>query len=464
MGKTGTRTAKKVFPVKAAVIIFFVFLVFAAALLFAFRIIPVVPPPGHADNQTGGQPLSRQQTVTPVPTPEPQGIPPPVMNATHLLGMSGSPHGSPDRSENVISYPHIKADSSKGTLVRTYPFWFQGGMVTIALNVSQSLYNGAKNGQKYSVMRQNLPEDTTLPDYFLAFIDDPAQNPFYTDLLNAFRSIKRDRDLSDDEYLELISAFVQSLPYDEAGARDANRENRFPIETFVEGTGVCADKSLLLAGLLSREGYDVSLLVFRQEKHMAVGVRSPALDYRESGYAFIEATNISLVGTAPQRTVGGIPLPQLISDPIVVHVGSGNKSFISTPQVEYIIRKLDEADVNMVSLKGQIARADSDREVFLHNSLVARYNHYAKIHNYVITHEDDRKGTYLYILSENLPTSYSWTTNPAAAGAGSAVYATCNPAAPRQCPAAMKCCAANFQCYLSCPEGAWMPGPCVCGV
>ncbi len=66
------------------------------------------------------------------------------------------------------------------------------------------------------------------------------------------------QNLSDDEYLELIAVYVQSLRYETQEQNPA----KFPIETVVDRAGDCDDKSLLFAGLLSREGYPVALLLF----------------------------------------------------------------------------------------------------------------------------------------------------------------------------------------------------------
>ena len=103
--------------------------------------------------------------------------------------------------------------------------------------------------------------------------------------------VKTSRNLSDDEYLELMSDFVQSLRYETIKENPA----KFPIETVMDGAGDCDDKSLLLAGLLSHEGYTVALLSFGPETHMATGVGSTDYLYKNTSYAFVETTNVSFV-------------------------------------------------------------------------------------------------------------------------------------------------------------------------
>ena len=65
---------------------------------------------------------------------------------------------------------------------------------------------------------------------YLSMIDDPNQEPFYTDLIHDMRSIRDKQGLDDDEYLELMTVFVQSIRY------ETTSENppKFPVETYVD--------------------------------------------------------------------------------------------------------------------------------------------------------------------------------------------------------------------------------------
>jgi hypothetical protein len=54
--------------------------------------------------------------------------------------------------------------------------------------------------------------------YYQAMINDPSQEEIYRDLISLFRKIRSDRNLTDDEYVELIAAAVQSLPCKDGGS------------------------------------------------------------------------------------------------------------------------------------------------------------------------------------------------------------------------------------------------------
>lgn len=73
---------------------------------------------------------------------------------------------------------------------------------------------------------------------------------FYAKLLGVFDGYAKDHDLTSDEYVELLTTYVQNIPYKTVGA-----EVNFPIETVIENKGDCDDKSVLLTGLLAKSGY-----------------------------------------------------------------------------------------------------------------------------------------------------------------------------------------------------------------
>ena len=153
-----------------------------------------------------------------------------------------------------------------------------------------------------------------MTDSYLAMVNDSAQDQMYADLTAQFRKIRDDQGLSSDEYLELMAAYTQSLTYETTPDNPA----KYPVETVVDGAGDCDDKSLLLAGLLSREGYKVALLSFSPEAHMALGVGSADSFYRDTGYAYLETTNLSYVGVPPDELEGGVVLT---SKPLIIPVG-----------------------------------------------------------------------------------------------------------------------------------------------
>ena len=313
----------------------------------------------------------------------------------------------------------------------TYTFPFGDGEETIRIDPDPAVYAGAKEADRQLYLSEDLSKEEWIPIYYRAFVNDSCQEPFYADLLAAFREIRDRQGLDDDRYLELITAFVQSIPYE----TDASIvEPKFPIETYVDTEGDCDDKSLLLAGLLAREGYGVALLYFGNESHMAVGVRSAGCSYRNTPFAYIETTNRSYVGIPPATLTNGTVLT---TDPLVIPVGDGQWIYAGCDQIHTIERALSLSRGRVEELMPEIAARAGELgvekealeslgarltalsrtgDIRDYNSLVAEYNSRARdyndavqsynalleesratvdLHNYLVTHAHDRPGSYL---------------------------------------------------------------------
>jgi len=140
------------------------------------------------------------------------------------------------------------------------------------------------------------------------------------------------------------------------GAREQNPA-KFPVETVVDRAGDCDDKSLLLAGLLSREGCPVALLLFGPESHMAEGVGSDDYVYKNTGCAFVETTNYSFIGV-PTDKLGGILT--LYSDPVIIPIRNGTKFYGSGSETRYIHDMYVLSDLKVKELEPQLKSRESD--------------------------------------------------------------------------------------------------------
>lgn len=313
-------------------------------------------------------------------------------------------------NRDTVIPPHItpvKTNTALPSPVYTFPF--EQSQITLSSPVDSSVYAGAKAADKYTYVRGNVSDNVQLTDTYLAMVNDPSQEQFYTDLISALRSAREKQGLNDDEYLEMISVFVQSIRYETI----SENPPKFPVETYVEKSGDCDDKSVLLAGILSREGYKVALLSFPQESHMAIGVVCPGNDYKNTGYVYVETTELSFVGVPTETLSGGIPLA---STPVVIPVGNGTKTYGSCNEGLYLdsVVRSSEREVSTLTpqidtMKGQMDSLYQAHDVNGYNLRVPIFNNlqhrrmaYAEIHNYILDHQFDRKGTYLYV-KQNLP-------------------------------------------------------------
>jgi hypothetical protein len=342
--------------------------------------------------------------------------------------------------KETVIVPKIIPDINRlqsSPVIISHQFPFEKTTISLTIPINISVYEGAKQADKSIIIHGNVSEAIWLADTYHAMVNDPAQEEMYSDLLKDLKKTRLQQNLSDDEYLELIAIYIQSLRYE---TREQNPA-KFPIETVVDRAGDCDDKSLLLAGLLSREGYPVVLLLFTPESHMAIGVGSDNYQYKNTGFAFVETTNYSFVGVPTDTLSRNVTL---YSDPVIIPISNGTKLYGSGKETRYISEmyvlsdqrvkeiepQLKSMEPDLTSQKEKIARLESqmldlrstgnivsyNAQVSVHNTLVSDYNarlntyrqlfarfeKYAAVHNYILEHQYDRKGVFEYVKN-NMP-------------------------------------------------------------
>ena len=236
--------------------------------------------------------------------------------------------------EKYVTYPSIVPTEKSETISVKIAFPYRHLNYSFTIEVPLSLYEGAKLSSKSARVPAGI-QDAWIDGYYKAFALDPFQTRVYQTLLSQFRRIRNERNMNGDEYLELLTAYVQSLPYDTDKLSSIEIAPRFPIETIVDGTGICSDKSLLLAGLLSHEGYAVSILQFSKENHLTVGLPAPTgYDFAGCGQAVVETTAISYIGHPAGEYA------DTTSRPKVFPIGHGTKRYDCIREVAKILATL----------------------------------------------------------------------------------------------------------------------------
>lgn len=265
--------------------------------------------------------------------------------------------GEPPRPRLV--YPHLRAGASEGTLTAEHSFTFESRAYAVAVEVDAALYEAAGAAVHRMSEVSGESEAEMKIAYYRYMMQDREQAPLIAQVTKQLRTIAKRQKLDRDSYAELIAKYVQSMPYDVEKAATLGAQDQFPVETLVLGSGVCGDKSLLMAALLAHEGYDVALLLFDAEKHMAVGIAGPGSHYGDSGYLFVEATMPALVSEVPETFVSGIVLE---SDPLVIPVGEGSRGYGAAKSVARIISVREAAHEAGESLVKEASRRPLTRE------------------------------------------------------------------------------------------------------
>lgn len=167
-----------------------------------------------------------------------------------------------------------------GTRDHTFAYVLNGVKGTVTVPLSDSVY--ADYTKKPDPAYRSPYNAASNSSYYLAFTTDPKQLPAIASLAQAIREKTPDA----DDQARIAVSLVQHIPYKEGG-----KQYRFPYEVLYKNQGVCGEKSMLLALLLKELGFGSSVFYFLPEDHMTVGIKAdPPYDFRNSGYAFIEAT------------------------------------------------------------------------------------------------------------------------------------------------------------------------------
>lgn len=350
------------------------------------------------------------------------------------LGASaGCNVGGTLRLPTGVVYPSIDPVAGTANQIVTHTFTFEGKPRTVTVDVDGPLLAGAQAADKSVIRFGRAHENDWIEKYYPAFIFEEHQDAFFSALLGQLRGIRDAEGLDTDRYVELMTGFVQSIEY---RVDPGDLSPKFPVETFAESTGDCDDKALLLGGLLAREGYDVAILLFAPEEHVALGIKANGLDYRDTGYAYVETTLRGFVGVPPDSIGEG----QLLeSEPQVFALEGGSASFGAADQVAAIAAATDDLEARVTALAKDITTADAKLKTLEtnvrnlktrmdaasaagntagYNALVPEYNAAANAYNtavagrndivvrnnsavetykYLTEHADDRSGTFQYL-------------------------------------------------------------------
>ncbi len=255
----------------------------------------------------------------------------------------------PEVFSKVIQPSIVPSTSQQGLQVVTRDFDFEGSRIQLSVPVDIAVYAGAQNAEKSTVFIGRPQPADWVGDYYRSFVDEVHQEEFFVALLKALHEVRQQQNLDSSRYVELVTSMAQSTEY---RVDPGSLAPKFPIETFSDGYGDCDDKTLLAAAVLARDGYDVAILFFEPEKHVALGIRASDLEFQSTGYAYAEMTQPSLLGIPPESLADG---QKLESQPTVIRIGDGTESFDAAGKVSYIQKRLKKLRAAAEKISAQIA-------------------------------------------------------------------------------------------------------------
>lgn len=211
-----------------------------------------------------------------------------------------------------------------------WEFRFAESTVTVDVSVDAGVLAASERIRTRRVFRSS---GWLRQRYISTLVRRQSSDPFITRLAEELDREAVALGIADDDTrLEFYAAAVQAIPYGEVDS-----EIRLPIEVVARGSGVCTEKSLLLAELLLCRGYSTVLWVLPTQRHVALGVATTGEGYRDSGFAFLETTRPAWIGEVDQTYRAAGPIAR---KPVVIALG-GTTRYESGAQVEYVLRVLD---------------------------------------------------------------------------------------------------------------------------
>jgi len=138
------------------------------------------------------------------------------------------------------------------------------------------------------------------------YVHDEHDDKELQSLVDALERLAADAGLVRWETLNLVITFVQSIPY----VGEAGEYPRYPLETLVERKADCEDAAILAAALLRQMRFDVVLLAFVEQNHMALGIHvvppasvtDPPYLWNGNAYYYLEPTSLGwAIGDVPER-------------------------------------------------------------------------------------------------------------------------------------------------------------------
>jgi peptidoglycan hydrolase-like protein with peptidoglycan-binding domain len=204
----------------------------------------------------------------------------------------------PVTPRDTSSISLMSATSQGDSTLSTFTWNFHGNTYQMDIPLSKSLYKAYSTSQKVYTYKGKLP-DNWVEDYNTMFLTVKSDDYTFDTLASGLLALARKDGMSNDETVNFILSFVQSIPYD--FSKDLKKDHtQYPYETLYVKKGVCADKTFLAYQILKRVGYGVAILQYLDVNHQALGIRCPMDDsVHTSGYCYAETTNYLPVGIIP---------------------------------------------------------------------------------------------------------------------------------------------------------------------
>ncbi len=197
-------------------------------------------------------------------------------------------------AQDALSYVRIiegivqqRPPNTRQTIGKRYVWNFKGKSYTALMTIDIEKYNSYDGKERYDIPQLVEEGRTTIGNLTREF-----QNIF-----------KQHREWTNQDRIDFVLSFVQSLPYtfdDVTTGYDEFR--RYAVETLIDGGGDCEDTTILVAAILRGLGEKTALIF--TPGHIALGVSGnftgTSVNYNGTKYYYCETTGTGWkVGVLP---------------------------------------------------------------------------------------------------------------------------------------------------------------------
>lgn len=189
------------------------------------------------------------------------------------------------------SFPELSGETTK-----TFDWTYKNRKYGLDLVLYQSAYEYYRSLPKEYFYSGELPQNWE-EEYYARFLESKGSDKTISQLAQKIRGLGEKNKLSENQIVDLVLAFVQSINYDDAKAKNILAKNGsermlYPYELLWQQSGVCSDKSILAYAILREMGYGAALFIYEDNNHMSVAVQCPK-NYSTygSGYCYAETTS-----------------------------------------------------------------------------------------------------------------------------------------------------------------------------
>jgi hypothetical protein len=227
----------------------------------AYISVPNVLPADQGNDQGAQSGIITPAYITPTPP-----------TITPVIDIPANSQDDQDTITLPSLYPNVN-------FVNTYTWYYQDTKFKWTIGVPQDLIK-KENSQSAKIPLKSIIYALTLHVKQMeldSLVYDHDTNEYISYVTNILHQVAKNQGYDKFHEAEFIATFVQYIPYLDFSIYE------YPPQVIALG-GVCEDKSVLLVSILRQLGYPVSILIYHDIAHSAVGIGFKTNEIPEDRY------------------------------------------------------------------------------------------------------------------------------------------------------------------------------------